>query len=159
MTQAMLLLQPTHTPVQKRTGTAWHFCFNVGSLSALLAGLVIIEMNKFAHNGDHFQSLHAILGLMTYLLLLIQGVVGFTQYYTPMVYGSVDRAKSIWKYHRASGYLTIIMASLTIAAATQTGYNQNKLHIPLWFVLLALLSTLGGILFRVRLFKFGIGKK
>ena len=158
ITQSILILQPTSTPTQKRRGTALHFIFNAGSLSALLAGLVIIEVNKFSHDGEHFKSLHAVLGLVMYLFLLLQGVVGFTQYYTPMVYGSVDRAKSIWKYHRIGGYVTITMGLLTVLAATQTGYNQNVLHIPLWLVIIASVFVVVGIVPRISLRKLGFGR-
>lgn len=153
--QAILLLQPTHTAEQKRRGTMWHFICNVGSLSGFLSGLVFIEVNKFAHRGAHLKSPHAYLGLFTYLVLLLQGLVGFTQYYTPMLYGSVDRAKSIWKYHRAAGYMTVVLASSTVAAAMCTEYNQNVLRIPAWVMFVALVLVLCGVLTRIRLAKFG----
>jgi hypothetical protein len=155
ITQSILVLQPTSTPIQKRRGTAFHFIFNTGSLSALLSGLVIIEMNKFDHDGEHFRSTHAVLGLITYLFLLAQGVVGFTQYYTPMVYGSVDKAKSIWKYHRMSGYVTITLGLLTVVAAMTTGYNENVLHIPMWLVVGCAMLVGVGIVPRISLKKFG----
>ncbi|KAI1337276.1 eukaryotic cytochrome b561-domain-containing protein [Xylariaceae sp. FL0016] len=155
-TQSILLLQPTHTPIRKRQGISWHFGLNVGSLSGFLAGLIIIEMNKHAHDGEHFKSFHAYLGAFTYVLLLLQGAVGFTQYYTPLLYGSVERARSIWKYHRACGYLTLISACLTVAAAMHTEYNQVMLHIPAWIIYVALALVLAGVLTRVRLLKLGI---
>jgi hypothetical protein len=49
--QAILILQPTHTPDQKRDGTHAHAGFAVASISGFLAAFVIIEVNKFAHNG------------------------------------------------------------------------------------------------------------
>ena len=39
---------------------------------AAIAGLVIIEYNKFDHDGAHFESPHAIMGLVTYIILVVQ---------------------------------------------------------------------------------------
>ncbi|KAI0396790.1 eukaryotic cytochrome b561-domain-containing protein [Xylariaceae sp. FL0594] len=155
-TQAILLLQPTHLPTQKRQGTALHFFFNIGSLSAFASGLVIVELNKRANDVAHLKSAHAYLGAFTYLLLLVQGVVGFTQFYTPRLYGSVDRAKSIWKYHRACGYLTLVAASATVVVAMSTEYNLQVLHVPVSIVSAAVALVLLGIFARVRLLKLGL---
>lgn len=155
----ILALEPTHTAQQKRQGTLTHASLNGLAAAALLAGLVVIEVNKFAHNGTHFESPHAILGLTTYILLLIQSVVGFTQYFTPKLYGSVDKAKSIYKWHRLSGYVILVMMLATVAAATQTPFNKNALHIKLWAVLVSSVLLLIGILPRIKKQKFGFGTK
>lgn len=113
-------------------------------------------MNKYKNNIPHFESPHAILGLITYLLLVLQAIVGFTQYFTPGLYGSVDRAKAVYKYHRASGYLVFMLALATVCAATQTTYNVNVLDIKLWAVIVASVITLAGILPRVKKEKLGL---
>ena len=154
-TQAILVLQPTHTPKQKKQGTNIHAAINGTSLAALIAGLVIIEYNKIASARDHFESPHAILGLITYILVIIQALVGITQYYTPSVYGGVDRAQSIWKYHRLNGYVLLLLFFATIAAATQTDFNKNKLHIQLWAVIVASVLTLVGVVPRIKKQKLG----
>ena len=59
----------------------------MNALLAALAGLVVIEYNKISHGGTHFVSPHAILGLVTYILVFIQAVVGITQYFVPALYG------------------------------------------------------------------------
>jgi len=155
-TQAILVLQPTHTPKQKKQGTNIHAVLNGTALLSLLAGLIIIEYNKFDHDGDHFASPHAILGLITYILLIVQALVGITQYYIPSLYGGVDNAKAIWKYHRMSGYLLLVMFFVTIAAATQTDFNKKTLHIQLWAVVVAALLTLVGVLPRIKKQKLGL---
>ena len=153
-TQAILVLQPTHAPKQKHQGTNIHAVLNGTSVLALLAGLIIIEYNKSDHGG-HFESPHAILGLITYILFAIQAIVGITQYYTPSLYGSVDNAKSIYKYHRMSGYVLLILSFCTVAAATQTTFNKNVLHIQLWAVIVAAVITLVGVLPRIKKGKLG----
>ena len=154
-TQAILVLQPTHTVKQKKQGTNIHAIINGTSLAVLIAGLVIIEYNKIAHSGDHFVSPHAILGLVTYILVIIQALVGITQYYFPSVYGGVDKAKSIWKYHRMSGYVLLVVFFATIAAATQTDFNRKTLHIQLWAVIVASVLTLVGVVPRIKKQKLG----
>jgi hypothetical protein len=156
LTQSIILLQPTHTPQQKRVGTLSHAALNSIALLALVAGLIVIEYNKISHAGTHFESPHAILGLITYIFLFIQSVVGFTQYFTPSLYGSEDNAKSIYKWHRLSGYLMLVLLLATVAAATQTDFNKNVLHIRLWAVLLTAVLVLVGIIPRIKKQKFGL---
>ena len=157
LTESILLLQPTHTAAQKRQGTLAHFSLNLFAIDLLIAGLVIIEYNKIAHGGTHFVSAHAILGLITYILLAIQALVGFTAYFVPKLFGSVDKAKSLYKWHRLSGYLVLILMLATVAAATQTDYNKGVLHIKLWAVLVTAALILIGILPRIKKQKLGLG--
>ncbi|CAD6445480.1 ddfba0c9-58e8-4ab4-bf2a-cabf86f5da26 [Sclerotinia trifoliorum] len=159
LTQGILILQPTHTAAQKRQGTLTHAGFNSVALSLLVAGLVVIEVNKFAHRGIHFESAHAILGLTTYILLLLQSLIGTTQYFTPTLYGtpSPQNAKKIYKYHRASGYLILLLMLATIAAATWTPFNENALHIKSWAVISCAVLMLVGIVPRIKKQKLGLG--
>jgi hypothetical protein len=155
LTQAILILQPTHTPTQKRQGTIIHASTNALGLSALLAGLVVIEVNKIRIGHKHFQSPHAILGLVTYIVLVIQAAVGFTQYWVPSLYGGVDNAKKVWKYHRMSGYAAVVLMLATVCAATQTTFNKSTLHIKLWSVIVASLLILVGLIPRIKKQKLG----
>lgn len=115
----------------------------------------MIEYNKFAHNGTHFESPHAILGLITYILTIIQAVVGITQYFVPQLYGGVENAKKLYKYHRVGGYVILLTMLATVAAATQTDFNKNVLQIQLWAVIVAAVILLIGIVPRIRMHKFG----
>jgi hypothetical protein len=127
--------------------------------SALTAGLIIIEMNKAGPGHEHFESAHARLGLTFYILVYIQAIVGFTQYYVPQLYGSVDNAKSIYKYHRMAGYVIATLGLATICAATWTTYNLNLAHIQHWAVIVASVLVLVGVVPRIRLSKFGLKTK
>jgi len=95
------------------------------------------------------------MGLITYIFMLIQAVVGVTQYFVPQLYGGVDNAKKIWKYHRMSGYVVFTLALGTVCAATQTDYNINVLGIQLWAVIVASVLTLAGVLPRIKKQKLG----
>ncbi|KAL9030293.1 MAG: hypothetical protein Q9196_001569 [Gyalolechia fulgens] len=155
-TQAILLLQPTHTPKQKKQGTNIHATLNMTSILALLAALVVIEYNKISTGHTHFQSPHAILGLITYILFFLQAAVGIAQYYTPAAFGGVDNAKRVYKYHRMSGYALLTLSFATVAAATQTDFNKDTLHIALWAVVVASVITLVGVLPRIKKQKLGL---
>ncbi|KAH9869702.1 hypothetical protein IAQ61_006914 [Plenodomus lingam] len=154
--QAALVLQPTHTPEQKRAGTVAHFALHLIGVSALTAGLIVIEMNKAGPGHEHFASAHARLGLAFYVLVYVQALVGFTQYYVPSLYGSVDRAKSIYKYHRLAGYLIAVLGLATICASSWTTYSLNVLHMQHWAVVVASVLVLVGVVPRIRLSKFGL---
>lgn len=87
---------------------------NVGCI-ALIAGLVVIELNKASHPETRFQSTHGKVALVAYILIFIQWLVGLAQFFLPnLIFGSVDRAKSFYKYHR---YVPRTMISATRANA------------------------------------------
>lgn len=153
--QGILILQPTHTAKQKKQGTYTHAALNDMAVLAAVAGLVIIEYNKFDHNGTHFESPHAILGLVTYILVALQAVVGITQYFAPGLYGGVDNAKAMYKYHRVGGYVTLLLMLATVCAATQTTFNVNVLQMQLWALVVASVIIVLGVFARIRPSKFG----
>ena len=72
VTNALLLLQPTHTPEQKRVGAVMHGLLNSLALASFTAAVIIIIYNKAAHEADHFTTAHGGIGLITYILLVIQ---------------------------------------------------------------------------------------
>lgn len=153
--QGILIVQPTATAKQKKYGTYSHAAFNDVAILAAVAGLVVIEYNKIAHHGTHFVSPHAILGLITYILVVTQALVGITSYFTPALYGGVDQAKALYKYHRVGGYVTLLFMLATVCAATQTDFNVNVLEMQLWAVVVASLIIVVGVGARIKLFKFG----
>jgi len=155
--EAVIILQPTHTATQKRQGTIAHLILNVLGLNSLIAGLVIIEYNKFSHGAAHFTSVHGKLGLITYILLAIQSFVGFTQYFVPKLYGGVNNAKALYKYHRASGYVILVVMLATASAASVTDTGRDMLHLKLWSFLVCAALILVGILPRIKKQKLGLG--
>ena len=135
-------------------GTHWHFALNLVATILLIAGLIIIEMNKASHPETRFSSPHGIMGLITYILIFSQALVGFAQFYMPeQIFGSVDKGKALYKYHRVMGYLILLMTLATICAATQTTFNKNVLKMRLWAVLVASVLVLIGVVPRVKLSK------
>lgn len=155
LAQSVLSLQPTHTAEQKRVGQRVHAILNLVAFLILVAGVTIIEYNKFANNGAHFHSVHGYLGVITSIVLLLQYGVGFTMWATPSLYGGVDNAKAVWKYHRWSGYTVFVLLLATVTSAVETDYNKNVLKIKLWAVLLLSIVTLVGIVPRIQKQKLG----
>ncbi|KAK2768170.1 hypothetical protein FQN54_000022 [Arachnomyces sp. PD_36] len=157
-TQAILILQPTHTAKQKVLGTRIHFATLVLSNAAFLAALIIIEINKASHPESRFSSPHGILGLITYILILLQALVGVSQYFFPrLLFGSVEKGKSIYKWHRVFGYFLLLLELVTVIAATRTAYNVNVLHIHLWAVIVASVLVLLGVGARAKIHKLPFG--
>lgn len=156
LVQSILILQPTHTPEQKRVGQWTHASLNLFAFLVLTAGVVIIEYNKFSSNGQHFHSVHGYLGVISSIVLLLQYFVGFTMWAVPQLYGGVENAQSVWKYHRWSGYLILVLLLATVISATQTPYNENVLKMKLWATALLSVIILIGVFPRVQLQKLGL---
>ncbi|KAJ5576833.1 hypothetical protein N7535_003759 [Penicillium sp. DV-2018c] len=153
--QAALILQPTATPEQKRAGTFIHYVLQLLSVTLFVSAFVIIEVNKGSH--PHFVSTHGILGLTTYIAIVLQALVGVIQYFLPVtVLGSVDAGKRIYKYHRWGGYVLLLLEMATVVAATQTTFNVNVIHIPLWGVLVSAVLILAGVGARIKKHKMGL---
>jgi hypothetical protein len=121
-----------------------------------MGGLAVIVYNKELHHGAHFQSLHARLGLTVYILFAVQALIGAAAFYTPALFGGVQKAKATYKYHRISGYLVVVLSLAAVASATQTPFNQNALHIRLWAVIVTSLILLVGVLPRIKKQKLGL---
>lgn len=155
--ESVLILQPTHTASQKRVGTLSHASLHFLAVCFFIAAFTVIETTKSAHGAPHFTSAHGRLGLATYAVLALQALVGFTQYFTPGLYGGVDRAKRVYKWHRALGYVILLLLLATVAAATQTETGRDFLELRLWAVLGAAGLVLLGVLPRVKKEKFGFG--
>jgi hypothetical protein len=56
-----------------------------------------------AFPAKHFTSWHGLFGLITSILLVVQALIGALLAYKPGfdLFGSEEKAKSFWKYHRA----------------------------------------------------------
>jgi hypothetical protein len=93
--QAVLVLQPTHTPEQKRSGALVHAMFWVLGLGAFYAALAVVLWHKHRSHIGHFESPHATLGVVIYVLMLLQAWVGVTQYFFPSLYGGVENGKAL----------------------------------------------------------------
>ncbi|KAL1883085.1 hypothetical protein VTK73DRAFT_10011 [Phialemonium thermophilum] len=156
LTQAILVLQPTWTPENKVVGARVHASLNLLSFLIFTAGVIIIEVNKIKSHGLHFHSAHGYLGVITAALLLVQYLFGFLMWGVPAVFGGLDNAKALWKYHRLSGYVLYLLLLATVLSSTQTDYNRNVLGIKFWSVLVAAALVVAGLYPRISLTKLGL---
>ncbi|PHH71374.1 hypothetical protein CDD80_5315 [Ophiocordyceps camponoti-rufipedis] len=155
--QSVLSLQPTHTAEQKRLGQRVHASLNLVALLLLIAGVTIIEYNKLSSHGPHFHSVHGYLGVIVSIVIIVQYLVGFTMWAVPALYGGEVRARSVWKYHRYSGYAVLLLLLVTVCSATETDYNRNVLHMKLWAVVMASILVVVGVFPRIQKYKLGLG--
>ena len=153
--QAILIVQPTHTAEQKKNGAFIHGLLNGTAALAFLAAFVIILYNKASHHGTHFESPHAIFGLITYISIFSVALFGSIMFYFPQVFGSITKAKSFYKFHRIFGYITLILQLVTVSLAVETDYNKTVLHIKLWTVILAGVIVILGVFPRIKKAKLG----
>ncbi|KAI5927934.1 eukaryotic cytochrome b561-domain-containing protein [Camillea tinctor] len=154
--QSILILQPTHTGAQKQVGQKVHAGLNLLSFVTFLVGVVSIEVNKFKYNGPHFHSVHGYLGVIASFWILAQYLVGFTMFGVPKLYGGEANAKKIWKYHRISGYVLVLLLLATVVSATKTEYNDNVLGLKLWATILLSVLIIAGVFPRVKKHKLGL---
>ena len=157
LAEAILILQPTWTAGEKLVGARAHAALNLLSFLTLAAGVVIIEANKARQGpGSHFHSVHGYLGVATSAVLLVQYAFGFLMWGVPGVFGGVDNAKALWKYHRASGYLVYLLVLATVISAVYTDYNVYVLDIKLWAVVVSAALIVFGVYPRLHPRKLGL---
>lgn len=158
--QAILVLQPTSpsSPDDKVRGARVHAVLQLLSFALFVAGTGLIEANKIRSHGVHLHSAHGILGVVTTVVLVGQYLFGFLIWAVPVgAFGSVDRAKSLWKHHRWVGYVALLPLLLaTVVTATSTAFNVNVLDIRPWAMLAASGLVFVGVYPRIHGRKLGL---
>lgn len=155
--QSIIVLQPTHTPDQKRIGQRIHGILHLVSLCSFIAGVAVIEYNKI-HNGlAHFHSPHAYIGVITCIVIALQYLVGFTMWAVPVLYGGEANARKVWKYHRYSGYLVLILLIASLVSAAKTDF-MKVLGMEFWIMAVGCVAVVIGIIPRIQLHKLGYRK-
>jgi cytochrome b-561 len=157
LTQAILVLQPTHTPDQKRTGQRVHAALVASAITAAAGGIAVIEYNKISGGRAHFHAVHGYLGVTSGIVMGVQVLVGITMWAVPALYGGEAQAKAVWKYHRWSGYTILVLLLSTVASATKTDYNDAVLKIPLWVPVVLSVLVVVGTFPRIKKQKMGLG--
>jgi hypothetical protein len=138
-TQGILTLQPATTPLEKVEGRNRHALIQfVGLLSAIL-GVSSIIYNKSLHNHSHFDSPHGKFGVFMISFLVIQLVFGSLSVNAPGLFGGVNKAKALWKYHRLSGYVALMLAWATAEYGIQSDYIVKEV-LPSWGIAVAAIS-------------------
>lgn len=153
ITQGVLTLQPTKIAEEKKVGQSQHASFQSIALLVFLIGASVIVYNKISHNAPNFTSWHGRCGLVTLLLILSQATVGALSLFAPSLLGGESQAKSLWKYHRMGGYITLTLAVLTAFLGTQSDWMKLPDHYAVqhdWLFVIGAILILFGIAIRIR---------
>ncbi|TNY24220.1 hypothetical protein DMC30DRAFT_191689 [Rhodotorula diobovata] len=132
--EGILLLQPQPpTAAHKRKGLQLHQVLQYSSLVAIVAGAAFIVYNKAIHGAKHIQTWHATFGLITLALIALQITFGALVVYSPLQrwVGDEGKAKALWKYHRMSGYATLLFLIATPLLALWSDWlvgNSSRLE-------------------------------
>ncbi|GLB35140.1 putative eukaryotic cytochrome b561 [Lyophyllum shimeji] len=105
-TYGILTLQPTSQPKTKAAGLARHqtAIFLVGFPSILL-GTSAVAYNKWINNKEHMTTWHGTVGYLALVWIFAQVALGGGSVWLKgSAFGGGMKAKSVWKYHRLSGY-------------------------------------------------------
>ncbi|CEJ04883.1 hypothetical protein RMCBS344292_18834 [Rhizopus microsporus] len=158
LTEGIALLQPTSTSEEKRKGLYYHALIQSTSYLSAIIGFSFIFYNKVISNKSHFESLHGKLGLFVFVYLFIQLLFGITIALTPTLYGSIDKAKSLWKYHRILGYVLLLLVWFTSQLGVRADYMYNNLYDTKLIYLhwLSLIFVVTGLVYRTRTRKWGV---
>ncbi|THG97665.1 hypothetical protein EW145_g7572 [Phellinidium pouzarii] len=113
----ILQLQPTSQPKTKARGLTRHQLVILGvGLPSIIVGTALIYSNKVIHDSPHFVTWHATFGLIAIVWMVVQMLLGgLSVWFGGRAFGGGMKAKGVWKYHRASGYLLFPMFLMTAA--------------------------------------------
>lgn len=157
--QSIMVLQPTRSDKQKVDGQRGHALFHIFSFLSFVAGMTVIECHKFYNGLKHLHSAHAYIGVVTCGVLVIQYLFGVTMWAVPWLYGGVDNAKRLWKFHRWSGYLIVLLLLASVISATRTDYVRDVLKIKTVYMSIVAFLIICGIVPRISRKKLGLKKR
>lgn len=149
---SVLSLQPTTTGNYKFKAFSRHRKYiTYVSLPSFFIGSSAMFYNKYLHSAQHFTTWHSAFGLITLSFLIVQISVGLA--FAIPSKDSPILPKSLYKYHRLSGYF-ILLPLLAFTAALGAGHStwsttQAALSVRFLFVdipaILLVLSLWSGI--------------
>ncbi|KAH8108155.1 hypothetical protein BXZ70DRAFT_914431 [Cristinia sonorae] len=106
-TYGILTLQPTAQPKTKAAGLVRHQLAMIAlGLPIVLFGTSAIYYNKIRNDREHFTTWHGTFGGIVVALSVFQVLLGGgSVWFNGRAFGGNPKAKQVWKYHRASGYI------------------------------------------------------
>ena len=156
LVQSLVTLQPTtaQDPRRKKAALNLHQIVNLVLLLPILTiGASIMWYLHDQPEAQHWISWHGILGAVALAWAYVQALIGgLSVWFKGSLLGGENRAKRLWKWHRLSGYLLLVLFFVVyFLGATKTAWTiqnaSNTHHVIVSGVLLGLLITL---LFRVQ---------
>ncbi|KAI0094047.1 hypothetical protein BDY19DRAFT_989563 [Irpex rosettiformis] len=125
----ILTLQPTSQARTKAAGLTRHqLAMIVLGFPIIFLAYLSIYATKVTNDRAHFTSWHGKFGLLTFILLLVQVILGGgSVWFNGVLFGGNPRAKLAWKYHRAVGYATFtsLLVTLHLGGAWSNFANEN----------------------------------
>lgn len=106
-------------------------------------------------------SVHAYFGIFTFSFLFVQLLFGIVIAYAPVVVGGTPHAKSLWKYHRISGYVLLVLIWATAQLGAHADFMVDNFPKPklLWLYWVSLALVAIGIAQRTDVSKWGIKRQ
>ncbi|KAI9488377.1 eukaryotic cytochrome b561-domain-containing protein, partial [Zychaea mexicana] len=152
------LLQTTSTAKEKAKGLKKHAFMQASAYIFAIVGFSFIVYNKAMMHKEHFTSNHGKFGLTVFCYLFFQLLFGLTIAYIPRLYGNVTKAKQLWKFHRMTGYILLVLIWITAQLGVRADYMYKNLWSPKLIIghYIALALVVIGIAGRVRLSKWGL---
>ncbi|GAA5841456.1 hypothetical protein JCM5353_007275 [Sporobolomyces roseus] len=129
--EGIILLQPPPSNATvKRTGRQLHQTFQGIATLLIITGAIFIIYNKASHGAPHFTTWHAKIGLITLSFIILQATFGAVAVFAPSLLGGEGRAKSLYKYHRLSGYfaLALLVATPILALWSDWFVGHSSQH-------------------------------
>ncbi|TDL19878.1 hypothetical protein BD410DRAFT_751529 [Rickenella mellea] len=154
----ILTLQPTSQPSTKARGLKRHQLIMLCvAFPVILTGTILVLFHKVIHEHNHFTSWHGTFGGIAFVWIIIQILLGgLSIWFGGSAFGGGMKAKRVWKYHRASGYLLFPMLLLTAAVGgnySNWASNAASLGVRILVYTIAPIVILLGIWSRARLSK------
>ncbi|KAH9998140.1 hypothetical protein BJV74DRAFT_825571 [Russula compacta] len=153
-TFGILTLQPTSQPKTKAAGLRRHQIAMLTGLTLIILGTSAMMYYKSSFGSPHFASWHGTFGIITFSWLIFQAALGAgSVWFGGAAFGGGLRAKLVWKYHRLSGYilLLVLLTTINLGGGWSTWVSENSSHVVrLIAYTLAPLAILLSIYSRIR---------
>jgi len=156
-TYAIFTLQPTAQPTTKAAGLVRHQLANLTGVPLIMLGAFSIWYKKEKSEWPHFTTWHGTFGSLCLCWLVVQAFIGAgSVWFGGALFGGGTKAKLVWKYHRASGYLLFTMLIFTAhlgGAWSSWSVGSNSFALRLLGFTIAPLVILVSVYSRIRLSK------
>jgi len=154
----ILTLQPTVYPKTKAAGLARHqLAILFLAVPLITFGTLAVWYNKWREDAYHFTTWHGKFGLISMIWMIVQiSIGGGSVWFGGAAFGGGLKAKLVWKYHRLSGYILLLLLLLTAhlgGAWSNWGHKYSVYGVRFIAFVLALSICACGVLIRVRLSK------
>lgn len=120
MAEAILAFTHTNRLLYKQQVVLHWICHSIG-FSLIIAGFVVVIINKNRNNYSHFNSAHSIAGLITIICVILSIIGGVVTKFSFQL-RKLLRPIRIKLFHSIFGALTFMLAMITILLALFTPY-------------------------------------